>query len=126
MRFLSSSVTAHPTVQRTSWETLPEVELATAEWVDWFNHRRVHGEIGYVPPTEYEATQSQQNKRPRIAVAAWVSIKPGMVQGACSVRLFGGSRACEGGCSGWAADALPSGSFGRGRCVGCRTLAGCV
>ncbi|GGT59973.1 hypothetical protein GCM10010207_69420 [Streptomyces atratus] len=64
-------MTAHPTVQRTSWETLSEVELATAEWVDWFNHRRVHGEIGYVPPTEYEATQGQQNKRPRIAVAAW-------------------------------------------------------
>ncbi|MEU3098564.1 hypothetical protein ABZ690_28365, partial [Streptomyces sp. NPDC006967] len=26
-----------------------------AEWVDWYNHRRLHGEIGHVPPVEYEA-----------------------------------------------------------------------
>jgi putative transposase len=37
------------------WKTLPEVELATAEWIDWYNHRRLHGEIGHVPPAEYEA-----------------------------------------------------------------------
>ncbi|MFE9455024.1 IS3 family transposase, partial [Streptomyces sp. NPDC006739] len=27
----------------------------TAEWVDWYNHRRLHGEIGHIPPVEYEA-----------------------------------------------------------------------
>ncbi|WP_307659156.1 IS3 family transposase [Streptomyces sp. V1I1] len=37
------------------WKTLSEVELATAEWIDWYNHRRLHGEIGHVPPAEYEA-----------------------------------------------------------------------
>ncbi|MFF7859174.1 integrase core domain-containing protein [Streptomyces sp. NPDC007904] len=37
------------------WRTLSEVKLATAEWVDWYNHRRLHGEIGHVPPAEYEA-----------------------------------------------------------------------
>jgi transposase InsO family protein len=36
-------------------QTLSEVELATAEWIDWYNHRRLHGEIGHVPPAEYEA-----------------------------------------------------------------------
>jgi transposase InsO family protein len=25
-----------------------------AEYIDWFNHRRLHGEIGHVPPVEYE------------------------------------------------------------------------
>jgi transposase InsO family protein len=30
------------------WKTLSQVELATAEWVDWYNHRRLHGEIGHV------------------------------------------------------------------------------
>ncbi|MDN4646096.1 IS3 family transposase [Arthrobacter sp. PsM3] len=25
-----------------------------AEYVDWFNHRRLHGEIGHVPPAKYE------------------------------------------------------------------------
>ncbi|MEU1276419.1 integrase core domain-containing protein [Streptomyces sp. NPDC005799] len=37
------------------WKTLSQVELATAEWVDWYNHRRLHGEIGHVPPVEYES-----------------------------------------------------------------------
>ncbi|MFI6728846.1 IS3 family transposase [Streptomyces atratus] len=41
---------------RRSWETLFQVELTPAEWVGWFNHHRLHGEIGYVPPVEYEAT----------------------------------------------------------------------
>ncbi|WP_216854829.1 integrase core domain-containing protein, partial [Streptomyces pacificus] len=36
------------------WKTLSQVELATAEWVDWYCHRRLHGEIGHVPPAEYE------------------------------------------------------------------------
>jgi len=30
------------------------VEFATLEYIDWFNNRRLHGEIGYVPPAEYE------------------------------------------------------------------------
>ena len=33
---------------------VPDLELATAEWVDWYNHRRLHGELGLVPPVEYE------------------------------------------------------------------------
>ncbi|MCY0955347.1 IS3 family transposase, partial [Streptomyces sp. H27-S2] len=37
------------------WKTLSQVELATAEWVDWYCHRRLHGEIGHIPPVEYEA-----------------------------------------------------------------------
>jgi putative transposase len=36
------------------WKTLAEIELATAEWIDWYNFRRLHGEIGHVPPAEYE------------------------------------------------------------------------
>ena len=36
------------------WKGLDEVEIAVAEYVDWFNHRRLHGEIGLVPPTEFE------------------------------------------------------------------------
>ncbi|MCX4774860.1 IS3 family transposase [Streptomyces sp. NBC_01285] len=43
------------------WKALSYVELATAEWADWYNHRRLHGEIGHVPPVEYEATYYQQN-----------------------------------------------------------------
>ena len=32
-----------------------EVELATAEWVDWFNHRRLYEYCGDAPPAELEA-----------------------------------------------------------------------
>ncbi|GAA1461160.1 IS3 family transposase [Nocardiopsis exhalans] len=39
---------------RGPWRNLDEVEIAVAEYVDWFNHRRLHGEIGLVPPAEFE------------------------------------------------------------------------
>ena len=37
------------------WKNVGDVEIAVAEYVDWYNHRRLHGEIGLVPPAEYEA-----------------------------------------------------------------------
>lgn len=36
------------------WRTLDQVEFATAEWIDWFNHRRLYQHCGDVPPTEAE------------------------------------------------------------------------
>lgn len=36
------------------WRGIDDLEIATAEYVDWFNHRRLHGEIGYRPPIELE------------------------------------------------------------------------
>jgi putative transposase len=36
------------------WRTVDDVELATAEWVDWFNYRRLYEYCGDVPPTELE------------------------------------------------------------------------
>jgi putative transposase len=38
------------------WKSVGDVEIAVAEYVDWFNHRRLHGEIGLIPPVEFEAT----------------------------------------------------------------------
>lgn len=37
------------------WRGLDDVEFETLSYVDWFNHRRLHGEIGMVPPAEVEA-----------------------------------------------------------------------
>jgi putative transposase len=36
------------------WKSIDDLEIAVAEYIDWFNHRRLHGEIGLVPPAEYE------------------------------------------------------------------------
>jgi transposase InsO family protein len=38
-----------------SWKSIEAVELATLEWVDWFNHRRLLEPIGNIPPAEAEA-----------------------------------------------------------------------
>ncbi|THA24053.1 IS3 family transposase [Streptomyces sp. RKND-216] len=47
---------------RTTWKTLAEIEVATAEWVDWFNHHRIHTAIGDIPPAECEATYYAQHQ----------------------------------------------------------------
>ncbi|TFE79340.1 IS3 family transposase [Micrococcus yunnanensis] len=36
------------------FKSIEGLEIAVAEYIDWFNHRRVHGEIGMVPPVEFE------------------------------------------------------------------------
>lgn len=43
------------------WRTPEQVELATLEWIDWWNHRRLHEAIGHVPPAEKEAMHQDQN-----------------------------------------------------------------
>ena len=45
---------------RGPWKGLDDVELGTLEWVDWFNHRRLHSHCGYLPPAEFEATHYRQ------------------------------------------------------------------
>jgi putative transposase len=40
---------------REPWKSLSDIELATAEWVNWFNHHRLHSSIGHLPPAEYES-----------------------------------------------------------------------
>ncbi len=45
-----------------SWRSLEHVELATAAWVYWWNHTRLHSAIGNVPPAEYEALYYRQHE----------------------------------------------------------------
>ena len=44
---------------RKPWRTIEDVELATAEWVDWFNHRRLYEYCGDIPPADLEAAQTR-------------------------------------------------------------------
>jgi putative transposase len=70
----SRPLAAKPTVTTTPWletinglykaelihrraprKTKESLELATLEWVSWFNHHRLLEPIGYIPPAEAEA-----------------------------------------------------------------------
>ena len=46
---------------RGPWRGIDHVELATLEWVDWFNTRRLHSACGDIPPAEYEQRHYRQN-----------------------------------------------------------------
>ena len=46
--------------RRAPWKTREAVELATLEWVTWFNHQRLLEPIGYIPPAEAEANYYRQ------------------------------------------------------------------
>lgn len=54
---------------RKPWKTVDDVEYATAEWVDWFNHHRLYEYCGDIPPTQaedlyYAHHQPQQQLEP--------------------------------------------------------------
>jgi transposase InsO family protein len=46
--------------RRAPWKTKEAVELATLEWVSWFNHHRLLEPIGHVPPAEFEEAYYRQ------------------------------------------------------------------
>jgi transposase InsO family protein len=49
--------------RRGPWKTREAVELATLEWVSWFNHHRLLEPIGYIPPAEAEANYWRQQAK---------------------------------------------------------------
>jgi putative transposase len=40
---------------RGPWRSVEQVEIAMLEWIDWYNHRRLHSALGDIPPVEFEA-----------------------------------------------------------------------
>ena len=48
--------------RRGPWRSFEAIELATLEWVDWFNNRRLLEPIGNIPPAEAEARYYEQRK----------------------------------------------------------------
>jgi putative transposase len=62
------------------WRTHAQLEIATVEYIGWFNHARLHSSLGNAPPAEYEA-----NYR------AAVELQSGLLsaQAARTLSLFG-------------------------------------
>ena len=42
------------------WRSRRQLEIAIVEWIDWYNHRRLHSEIGDIPPVEHEQNWYRQ------------------------------------------------------------------
>lgn len=55
--------------KRAPWKTREAVELATLEWVSWFNNHRLLESIGYIPPAEAEVNYYRQFAKEAIPVA---------------------------------------------------------
>jgi len=55
--------------RRAPWKTKESVELATLQWVHWFNHIRLLEPIGYIPPAEAEANYWRQHANQVLATA---------------------------------------------------------
>ena len=43
------------------WRTVEQVEIATLEWIDWFNNRRLFQACGDIPPVELEHAHYRQH-----------------------------------------------------------------
>jgi len=56
--------------RRGPWRTIEQVELATLEWVWWWNHQRLHSELGYHTPIETENAYYDGTESPRLATAS--------------------------------------------------------
>ncbi|QSR29111.1 hypothetical protein CFI00_01070 [Nocardioides sp. S5] len=57
-----------------AWKNIDDLEIAVAEYIDWFNHRRLHGEIGLIPPAEYEDNHYQHTTTPTTVEASVQSL----------------------------------------------------
>ncbi len=52
--------------RRGPWKNVDHVEWATLTYVDWFNNRRIHNEIGKIPPAEFEENYHRQTGAPEL------------------------------------------------------------
>jgi len=58
--FKTEAIGAGSPFRRGPLRTLDDVEYPTMEWLDWYNNRRLHSLLDYIPPSEYESTYYAQ------------------------------------------------------------------
>jgi putative transposase len=58
---------------------IDDLELATMDWVHWFNETRLHSCIGYVPPVEFEARWREANTSATLSGSESLCIDEGEV-----------------------------------------------
>lgn len=46
--------------QQEPWKTMEQVQFATLQRVDWYNHQRLHDSRDRQTPVEYEQTKARQ------------------------------------------------------------------
>lgn len=51
-------------VDRRAFAGRQDLEIAALEWLDWFNHRRLHSRLGMRPPVEFERRVAPTATRP--------------------------------------------------------------
>jgi transposase InsO family protein len=56
--------------RRKPWRSVSQVELATLEWVWWWNNQRLHSQLGMRTPNEVEQSYYDQHNQPRLATAS--------------------------------------------------------
>ena len=56
--------------RKAPWKSRESVELATLQWVHWFNHERLLAPIGHIPPAEAEANYWRELASDEVAEAA--------------------------------------------------------
>jgi hypothetical protein len=102
------------------WKTLADVELATAEYVNWFSNKRLHTSIGGFPPAEHKAADyAQTQPNPKAGEPKTeASTKPGALQFAVALQSQPGLTANLqgfriGAPEGWPPFAKPHASPGR-------------
>ncbi len=50
--------------RRGPWRTVEALEFALFEYLDWWNHRRLHAAIGMIPPVEKETAYRLSHRQP--------------------------------------------------------------
>lgn len=82
---------------RGPWRNIDEVEYATLEWVDWFNHRRLLELIGNGPPAEYEGTYESEETLGKVEGLKQMSLRStrgGSIRPAAVVQRAANSATC--------------------------------